>query len=48
MRVRFSIGCLFAITSLGVQAEAPINFNRDIRPILSDKCFACHGFDEET
>ena len=48
MRVRFSIGCLFAITSLGAQAEAPINFNRDIRPILSDKCFACHGFDEET
>src|SRR5215510_2709620 len=31
-----------------VQNSAParqIDFNRDIRPIIADKCFACHGPD---
>lgn len=30
---------------LGQVAQEPLSFNRDIRAILADNCFACHGQD---
>src|SRR3954471_15371935 len=39
---------LLALATLpAVARAADIDFNRDVRPILSNKCFACHGPDEK-
>ena len=44
--------CFQTLLVLGLVAGsargAALSFNRDIRPILSDKCFACHGTDVRT
>src|SRR5436190_19333404 len=36
----------WTVVSTTAQSEQKIEFNRDIRPVLSDNCFACHGPDK--
>jgi hypothetical protein len=34
---------IFAIFSLPLCGEEPVDFNRDIRPLLNKNCTICHG-----
>ena len=45
-RLRICLGWFIVCSSATLAAEN-VDFSRDISPILSDRCFACHGPDSE-
>ena len=47
--IRWAI-CVLVAASLNAATTntKKVDFNRDVRPILSDRCFSCHGPDEKS
>src|SRR5687768_3729002 len=44
--MRWAAICLIALIGGWARAAEVPDFNRDVRPILSAKCFKCHGPDD--
>src|SRR5262249_33780735 len=46
-RLALLVGCLWSLAAGGAELAAQtvrkVEFNRELRPILADNCFTCHG-----
>ena len=45
--IQYLCALLISLAAPAVHAATDIQFNRDIRPILSKNCFGCHGPSED-
>ncbi len=47
MRTAAALACASLFAAAGAAPSAPVDYNRQIQPLLASRCYACHGPDEK-